>query len=144
MFKLLSFTAVFFSCFLLLSCSSQYIGRSVQLSHQAVCTFDILPAKCNYTSQHFAIEYEISTTENTDEYFVSGSAVDPGGATGTWTDFSNANFTLILVNDGIVIETLTIAGGTGSLGEPITFSRTFKTKNSFQATLISYDMDVSG
>ena len=136
---------LFFSVSLLFfSCASQYLGRSVNMNHQSVCSFSGFPASCTYNSKHFLIDYTIEKGENPREYRISGTAVNHDGGSKTWTDYNKATFTLLLVHNRKVVQTVSIAGGQGSLDAPITFQREFKAEQSFRATLINYDMNVKG
>ena len=129
---------------LLVNCASPYIGRSVNITHESVCELGNLPATCEYISKHFLINYEVTPTQNKGEYAITGTAAKHGGITGTYTDYSNATFILLLVDDKVVVESINIPGGQGSFGGLIEFSKTFATENRFQHSLMSYQMDVKG
>lgn len=126
----------------LLSCASRYVGRTVIMSHPTVCKFKSFPNTCVTSDENFEITYNIEKLNEGNKYYVEGSARYCGSA--TWESFSGANFTLLLVKDTVIVETIQIASGQGSLGRTVKFSRQFTTKGDFEAVLISYGMNVRG
>jgi len=135
-FLLLIFAIATFS-----SCSS-YVGRTVEMSHSSVCDCRTLPKLCTASDGNFIINYTVSRLNETDTFLVEGSATYQGSA--TWESFSGAFFTLLLVKDDVIVETVSVAGGQGSLSGTIIFKSKFKTENKFEASLILYNMDVKG
>lgn len=128
--------------FCLSSCASPYLGRQVNINTKSVCTFKSFPASCTWKSNDFHLRYQIEKTEKIGEYIIHGTAEYIGSQ--TWTNFKNATFTLLLVRNKIIAEEVNIAGAAGSLDKTITFSRTFFTTNEFEASLLTYGMDVRG
>ena len=133
----LSLIILFFS-----SCISPYVGRTVKMDHPSVCKCESFPKTCRDSSQHFEITYNIKKLSGTNTFFVEGTAKYKGSA--TWENYSGLYFTLLLVKDGIITETITATGGRGNLDDSIIFSREFTTKEMFDAVLITYKMNVMG
>lgn len=124
------------------SCASPYIGRTVKMNHPTVCKFKSFPKTCVSSDGNFEIIYKIEKLNEENNYYVEGSAKYLGSA--TWESFSKAYFTLLLAKDAVIVETVQMASGQGSLGRTLVFSRKFTTKGKFEAVLISYNMDVQG
>ena len=127
---------------LLSSCASPYIGRHCNTNNELVCTFQSFPSSCSFTDENFSCDYQIEKTDNPDEYKISGTVQYIGGQ--TFMTFSGLSFTLLLVNNSVVVETFGIAGGSGLLQSEITFSRTFVTPLTFDASLIDYQANARG
>lgn len=125
------------------SCSSPYLGRRVNLSAPAVCLIDNFPSSCSRTIGDFSIDYTIAKIGN-NLYEVEGIAKKISRTSGTFTDYSGATFTVILVQNGITVETVNVAGGSGSFDRGITFKREFSTEIDFEATIFAYSMQVKG
>lgn len=124
------------------SCTSQHSGKIVNMSHPLVCKCQSLPKTCKISSPDFEIVYDIKKMVGNNEYYVEGRAEYQGSA--TWDSYSKAYFTLLLVKDGIVVETISVAGGKGNLDNTIKFSREFTIQNKFDAVLIGYKMHLRG
>ncbi len=134
-----------FFALLLTSCaSSPYIGKRVDMDHPSICDFGGKTSNCSCRSNNFDLDYGVSQTGNPDEYSVIGYATRRADAPEKFTEFSNATFTLLLIDSGVVVETIVIEGGQGSFSRPIHFSRIFTTKKSFKSTFIDYYMEVQG
>ncbi len=134
---------LFALCLVMLSaCGSNYVGRTVTMSHEGICKFKAFPATCSGSDNNFSFKYQIEKTGNPNEYKISGTANYIGGQ--TFTTFSQLSFTLLLVQDGIIAEEFGIGGGRGSLDSEITFSRTFVTPVKFDASTIAYRANVRG
>lgn len=129
-------------CVLSFSSCSQYVGQPVQMNHPSVCRCYSLPKTCSMADDNLSIKYEIKKTENENEYFVEGNATYLGSS--VWENYGSAHFTLLLVHNGTVIESISLSAGQGDLGQKIHFSRKFSTENKFDATLIGYSMNVRG
>lgn len=114
------------------------------MNSQIVCSYHYLPAKCSVNFEDFKITYHIEKTSPQNKYRVYGEAISHAGGTKTFTEYSHAEFRLLLVNNKAVVDEFRIAGGTGSLTDTITFSRTFETDQPFEASIIIYSMNVQG
>jgi hypothetical protein len=136
------FVVVTFCLLLLSSCASPYIGGTINPGHESVCNLKEFPASCSYTDKNFVLDYQIEKTGNPHEYIISGTALHVGG--GTWESFSGLNFTLLLAQHGVVVETFGIGVGSGSLDSKISFSRKFFAPYSFQASLLGYSGNTRG
>ena len=136
--KLLILIAVF----ALSNCTSPYIGRTVKPNSQAVCLFNSFPASCTRITPHFVLEYTIEDTGQNSEYKIFGTAQAIDGGTKTFTEYSETEFTLLMISERRVIDSLTISGGRGSLEQTIHFSRTFEYEVYFDATILTYEMQV--
>ncbi len=124
------------------SCTSPYIGRMVKPYSDAVCFFSSFPASCTRITPDFVLEYTIEETGKPDEYKIFGTAQAIDSGTKTFKVYNEAEFTLLMISEQRVIDILTIAGGRGSLEQTIHFSRTFKYEIYFDATILTYEMQV--
>lgn len=112
-------------------------------SAPAVCQIDMLPATCSWSTEDFVLDYEI-LEKGAQIYEIKGTAKKIGGTSGTFTDYSRASFTLLIIHNGVIVESIRIAGGSGSFDRGITFKREFSTENTFEATILIYEMQVMG
>ena len=130
-------------CLTLLSaCASPYLGRDVKTSNAKVCNFDTFPASCSISDENFVFDYMIEKNGKNGEYKISGTAKYLGGP--TFSSFSDATMTLLLVHDKIVVQALNIVGGSGALEKGVIFSRTFVYPDAFEACLMAYHMNTRG
>jgi hypothetical protein len=135
-------TAVMF-LILLSGCGSQYVGRPItNMNAEGVCKISQFPAKCSVSGGDFSIRYTIDKTGKQNEYTIKGTAQYIGSA--TFTSYTGANFTLLIINDKTVKEDIGIGGGTGSLDTEISFSRRFTTPQKVEATIVGCFMNVRG
>jgi hypothetical protein len=135
-------TAVMF-LILLSGCGSQYVGRPVtNMNAEGVCKISRFPTECSVSGGDFSIRYTIDKTGNPDEYTIKGTAQYIGSD--TFTDYTGANFTLLIISNETVKEDIGIGGGTGSLDTEISFSRSFTTPEEVEATIVGCYMDVRG
>lgn len=141
--KLLLFFALF-AVFTLSSCASPYIGGYVSPTSPAVCDFSSLPMSCTWTTTDFVLEYEIEATGQPNEYKIFGTARAVEGTDKSFTEYTQAEFLLFLIKNNHVVDSFSIAGGRGSLGQTINFSRTFKYEGYFDSTVLGYGMQVQG
>ena len=119
-----------------------HIGRMVKSYSDAVCFFSSFPASCTRITPDFVLEYTIEETGQPDEYKIFGTAQAIDSGTKTFKVYNEAEFTLLMISEQRVIDILTIAGGRGSLEQTIHFSRTFKYEIYFDATILTYEMQV--
>lgn len=124
-----------------ISCYSPYIGRSVQMNLPAVCSVRSFPAECTSVDNNFTIGYSIDRTSADHGYRLETTAAYHGSL--TWTYYSHAVFTLVLIKDGVIEETVSASKSRGGLAEDIHFERHFATPLNFDAALITYSMRVS-
>lgn len=124
-------------CFM--SGCAQYVGITVNKNGLGICKEQT--KECSVNFKDFIVKYKIE--KSGDEYDVTGYAIAVAGKTKTWSSFSGAQFTLLLIKNGVVVEEIGIAGGTGSLEDKITFSRKFKS-NGFDSSTMAYYMNVKG
>jgi len=127
---------------MLSSCASPYLGRHVNIYNDGVCNFKNYPASCACSDNNFTFDYRIEKTGENGEYKIAGTAQYIGGQ--TFTSFSGATLTLLLVHNKTVVETINIASGAGSLESGLSFARTFIYPYQFEASLIGYYVNVSG
>lgn len=125
------------ACFL--AGCAQYVGRTVNKNAPGICKQQT--NECSVNFNDFTVIYKIEKSGG--EYNVTGHAIAVAGKTKTWTSYSSAQFTLLLIKDSVVVEEIGIAGGSGSLDNKITFSRKFKS-NGFDSSTITYYMNVKG
>lgn len=118
---------------------AQYVGRTVNKNGLGICKEQT--KECSIDFKDFKVKYKIEKFG--DEYDVTGYAIAVAGKTKAWSSFSGAQFTLLLIKGGVVVEEIGIAGGTGSLEDKITFSRKF-TSNDFDSSTMAYYMNVKG
>ena len=124
------------------SCSSRYVGRAVtDMNADTVCKISSLPASCSYNSKNFSINYTIEETGNLSEYFVEGTAQYIGGI--TFTKYTGASFTLLIVDTRFVVEEFGMVEGSGSLGTSISFSRKFTTPWMIEAAMLWPSMTIT-
>jgi hypothetical protein len=123
------------------SCHSPYIGRQVFLDQPTVCSVASFPAECMSDDSNFTFNYKVAKTNAPSVYGVDAIATYHGSL--TWVFFNNAVFTLLLIKDGVVVETVATSIGRGYLGTDIHFQRSFSTHIQFDAVAITYDMAVS-
>ena len=133
-----------FTVFALSSCASPYIGAYVSPTSPAVCSVGSFPFSCTRTTNDFVLEYKIEVTEQPNEYKISGAARAIDSTDKTFTEYTEAEFLLFLISNNHVVDSFTIAGGRGSLGQTIKFSRTFKYEGDFDSTVLGYGMQVQG
>ena len=120
------------------ACSSPYIGMEVS-SNQAFC--NKVYGECSGVLGNFYISYSIY--KDGDGYEIKGEAVPTEGTSNSWEIYSHAIFTLYLINNSVIVETVPIMAGTGGIDSKITFRRKFKSKG-FTYSTIGYSMNVRG
>ena len=139
-----SFTAILYvvliAC-LFPSCHSPYIGRQVFLEQPTVCSIASFPAECMSDDSNFTFNYKVAKTNAPSGYGVDAIATYHGSL--TWVFFNNAVFTLLLMKDGVVVDTVATSISRGYLGTDIHFQRSFSSHLQFDAVAITYDMAVS-
>jgi len=128
------------SCIGLIACANSYVGRTVRYSHPQVCAFHLLPTTCYVEGKNFLSEYRISSAGEDGKYIVEGKIKYVGSA--TWTEFQEVLFTLLLCNEGTIVEAVSFTGGRGSLERGIQFKKVFAPKSPFDAVLLDYSMKV--
>jgi len=101
-----------------------YVGIKVPPDTKGVCD---LSSQCFREDNDISISYKV--TKEDDEYEVIGEGVLRG-----YTIYINASFTLLLIKDNIIVESVPIMSGSESSNK-IPFGRKFKAKD-FDETLI--------
>ena len=145
--KLTSLLLTFFMISIITSCASPYIGTTVSINNNRLIKYNIsVPLKpnptFNVTDSDFDITYSIVKSDKVNEYVLDGKARFIGN--GTWDTFSGAFFTLLLIKNGVVIDSVTASSGNGNLERTMDFKRKFTTEKIFDATLMTYRMSVRG
>jgi hypothetical protein len=112
------------------------------MDHPLICRCQTFPIVCSQSDDNFIIKYNINELNEANKYVAEGSVTYRGSA--TWENFKNASFTLLLVEKGVIVDTVSIAGGQGSLDRTIKFTREFTSVTKFEAVLIDYRMNVKG
>lgn len=123
----------------LLSSCSTYVGKPVNMNHPSVCRCIELPKECSVGGDGILVKYTISKSGS--QYLLEGTAEYAGA---TWTEFSSARFELLLIKDSVIIESVIIAAGQGSLERGVRFKRKFTPQGPFDSTLLGFNMDVQG
>lgn len=121
---------------LLASCYSPYLAKPVNTDHPAVCAINALPAACTLEDANFIFRYSIDETAVPNGYVVDATATFHGSI--TWNYYKNAVFTLLLVKEGVVVDTVSASRSRGSLAEGIHFQRHFTTPSPFDGVAFSY------
>jgi len=106
-----------------------------------VCRCEILPKACILSDDKFIFKYNINELNEANEYLIEGSATHTGSI--TWRNFKNASFTILLLKDGVIVETVSMAGGQGSLDRTINFTRKFKAQNKFDLLTLFLKKSIS-
>ncbi len=119
------------------SCRSNYMGQSITPDSPPVCAIDTLPTACNFEDNNFTIDYQIAKPNN---YTIDATATYHGSL--TWQSYRNGVFTLMLIKNGVIVETTSVSLARGSLKDEIRFARSFATNSDFDAVSIAYKMDV--
>lgn len=122
---------------LLTSCTS--VGRKISPEAQGLCLKSV--SECRKQDRNFIIKYSISKVG--DEYEVIGEATSLAGSTKTFTEIQGSSFVLYLIKDGVIVDEIGIAGGSGPMDRTITFRRKFKGQD-FDRSGIGYSMQVRG
>ena len=130
------------SCIALIACANPYIGRTVGYRHPLVCACSSLPTICYVEDKNFQSEYTISSAGEDGKYIVEGKLKHIGSA--TWTQFKSAQFTLLLCDEGTIVEAVSFSLGQGSLDKDIQFKKVFAPEGPFNAVLLDYRMNVQG
>ena len=123
------------------SCGSPYVGRSITPDASTVCALGALPATCGFEDENFAIDYRIAKSNSSNGFAIDATATYHGSL--TWQYYGNGVFTLLLIKNGAIVETVSVSLARGSLEDKIRFSRSFATNADFDAASIAYMMDVS-
>ena len=132
---------IFFIYILIIFLSScSYVGRTIGMDHPLLCRCQTFPIACIQPSGIFIVEYNISELNEANKYFVEGSATYTGSI--GWEFYKGALFTLFLVENGVIVETVSVAGGHGSSDRTIKFAREFTAQNKFEAVLINLRIKV--
>ncbi len=123
------------------SCGSLYVGRSITPGISTVCPLGGLPATCSFGDENFAIDYQIARQNDSDCFTLGVMATYHGSL--TWQYYGNGVFTLLLIKNGVIVETVPVSPARGTLEGEIRFSRSFAANADFDAVSIAYRMDVS-
>lgn len=128
------------------SCTKQFVGRHVNTDAQFWSQINALPSTCEQSDQWFVWKYTIEKGQSENEYVLKGTA-DPsrGGA----KSFSNivgheSKFSLILANNGTVVDNIRFRLSGGSMGRPISFNRKFECEMPFDSGAIYWEAKVRG
>ena len=123
------------------SCRSLYTGRSITIDTPSVSTIGALPMACKFEDNNFSIDYQIAKLNRPNRFTIDATATYHGSL--TWQYYKNGVFTLLLIKNGVIVETASVALARGSLEDEIRFARSFESHADFDAVSMAYMMDVS-
>ena len=126
------------------SCGKQFVGR--QVNTQYWCQINALPATCVQMDKWFVWEYSIDKGSKENEYILIGTADgSKGGAKSIGNIVPNkSRFSLIIANNGTVIDNIPFFLMGYDIHAPISFKRKFECQSPFNAAIIDWSASVRG
>ena len=120
------------------ACADPHIGKQVSYRWDNVCRCKSFPSTCHLALEHFDFNFDVEQ-RNEKAYFLSGEALNTKnvGASRIY----GGTFTFLLVNKGIITETFTFVPK-GTLGQSISFKKSFTPQEEFDGILVSYSITV--
>ncbi len=142
----LSFKGLFLLAFILgcLACGKQHVG--MQYNTSGWSQIYQLPAKCTQNDQWFVWEYSIEKGSKENEYILIGTA--DGSKKGAKSVgnlvLNESRFSLILANNGTVVDNITFLLRGWDISSPIPFKKKFECQSSFNSAAIFWSAKVQG
>jgi hypothetical protein len=142
----LSFKGLFLLAFILgcLACGKQHVG--MQYNTSGWSQIYQLPAKCTQNDQWFVWEYSIEKGSKENEYILIGTA--DGSKKGAKSIgnivLAESRFSLILANNGTVVDNITFLLRGWDISSPIPFKKKFECQSSFNSAAIFWSAKVQG
>jgi hypothetical protein len=142
----LSFKGLFLLAFILgcLACGKQYVGMQVNTSGWS--QIYQLPAKCSQYDQWFVWKYSIEKDSKENEYTLIGTAHGSRGGAKSVGNIviAESRFSLILANNGTVVDNIPFRLRGGDINAPIPFEKKFECQSSFNAAAIFWSAKAQG
>ena len=142
----LSFKGLFLLAFILgcLACGKQYVGMHYNTSGWS--QIYQLPAKCTQNDQWFVWKYSIEKGSKENEYILKGTADGSRGGAKSVGNIvlSESRFSLILANNGTVVENINFRLRGNEINAPVSFKKIFECQSSFNAATIFWSATVQG
>ena len=142
----LSFKGLFLLAFILgcLACGKQYVGMQVNTSGWS--QIYQLPAKCTQYDQWFVWKYSIEKGSKENEYTLIGTADGSRGGAKSVGNIvlAESRFSLILANNGTVVDNIPFRLRGGDINAPIPFEKKFECQSSFNAAAIFWSAKAQG
>ena len=128
------------SIFVFIGCKNPYIGRKLY-DHPDIIHPITLGEKCYFSDDNFSFNICISHVDG-NEYRMVGEAslIDKM----TFQSIKTQNFRLFLVDGFEIVDAVTLFTAVTDLSKPLTFKRTFKTEELFNAIVFDYYIQVIG
>ena len=142
----LSFKGLFLLAFILgcLACGKQHVGMNYNTSGWS--QIYQLPAKCTQNDKWFVWEFSIEKGSKENEYIFIGTA--DGSKRGAKSVgnlvIAESRFSLILANNGTVVDNIPFRLRGRDISSPIPFEKKFECQSSFNAAAIFWSAKVQG
>ena len=130
-------------------CGKRYVGTSVNYSWDGWCMYYGGEKHCTVSTGALIFDFDIVEGPNTGEYIIDGYIDPTQGAVKSWSTISEGSgthFSLIIANDGFVVDNLGFRPKTayGNLVDQIPFRIEFTRPEGFDAVAFSWKMRVRG
>lgn len=128
------------------SCSKQFVGRQVNTNTQYWCQINALPSTCVQNDKWFVWEFTIEKGQSENEYILEGTA-DPsrsGAKSFNVILLHESRFSLILANNGTVVDNISFRLIGNSIDSSISFNKKFECEMPFDAGSIYWEASVQG
>ena len=127
-----------------LACAKQYVGK--QFNTSGWSQIYRLPANCTQTDEWFVWKFSIEKGSKENEYILIGTADGSrGGAKSIGNIVPNkSRFSLIIANNGTVIDNIPFFLMGYDIHAPISFKRKFECQSPFNAAIIDWSASVRG
>ena len=128
------------------SCSKQFVGRNVNTNTQHWCQIIGLPSTCEQSDKWFVWKYTIEKGQSKNEYILKGTADSSQGGAKSFSRIvlHKSKFSLILTNNGTVVDNISFILRGDSIGSPISFNKKFECEMPFDAGLIYWEAYAQG
>ena len=126
------------------SCGKQFVGR--QFNTQYWCQITTLPSTCVQKDECFFWEYSIEKGSKQNEFILKGTADGSRGSAKSIGNIvlSESRFSLILANNGTVVDNINFLLLGNEINAPVSFKRIFECQSSFNAAIIFWSAKVQG
>jgi hypothetical protein len=128
------------------SCGKEFVGRQVNTNTQYWCQINALLSTCAQEDKWFVWEYSIEKGSKENEYILKGTADGSRGGAKSIGNIvlSESRFSLILANNGTVVDNINFRLGGNEINAPVSFKKIFECQSSFNAATIFWSAKVQG